>query len=489
MNTATQSKGAVAAGHAVTAQAAATILNHGGNAFDAAISALLTACVCEPVLASLGGGGFMMARPADGAVQLVDFFCDTPIGKRPPQSVEFVEVFADFGTLKQPFHIGCGASAAPGMIAGLTMIAERFGTLPMADLVVPAASAARDGVSVTAFQAFLFQVIAPILTWTPEARALFAPGDRLLEAGDRLVNPALADALDALGAGHHDDLHQAMIDAMDPDASHLSAEDFSRYEPALRTPIEDDFAGSRIMLNPAPAHGGALVAAMLKAIGGSAGEADQAAAMAETDRAWRAGGIDAVWPTQAAPQSGGSSQRGTTHISIIDALGNAVAVTVSNGEGNGRIVPGCGFMMNNMLGEEDVNPDGFHNWTPGRRLASMMTPAIVEAADGSLQALGSGGSNRIRTAIFQVLVNRLAAGMSPEEAVTAPRLHFEKDRLDIECAEARSDIETVCSGFTDSVRWPGRSLYFGGVHCVERRDDGSFTGAGDPRREGAFLTA
>jgi gamma-glutamyltranspeptidase/glutathione hydrolase len=146
-------------------------------------------------------------------------------------------------------------------------------------------------------------------------------------------------------------------------------------------------------------------------------------------------------------------------------------------------------MMNNMLGEEDVNPDGFHNWIPGRRLASMMTPAIVEAADGSLQALGSGGSNRIRTAIFQVLVNRLAAGMSPEEAVTAPRLHFEKDRLDIECAEARTDIETVCSGFADPVRWPGRSLYFGGVHCVERRDDGSFTGAGDPRREGAFLTA
>jgi gamma-glutamyltranspeptidase/glutathione hydrolase len=489
MNTATQAKGAVAAGHAVTAKAAATILNHGGNAFDAAISALLTACVCEPVLASLGGGGFMMARPADGPVQLVDFFCDTPIGKRPPQSVEFAEVFADFGTMKQPFHIGCGATATPGMIAGLTTIAERFGTLPMADLAAPAVNAARDGVPVTEFQAFLFQVIAPILTWTPEARALFAPGDRLLETGDRLVNPALAEALRAIGSGHHDHLRQAMTDAIDPDASHLCAEDFSAYRPRLRTPIEAGFSGSRIMLNPRPAHGGALVAAMLEAIGGSAGAANAAAAMAATDSAWRAGGIDAVWPDRTAEASGGRSQRGTTHISIIDAAGNAVAVTVSNGEGNGRIVPGCGFMMNNMLGEEDVNPDGFHNWTPGQRLASMMTPAIVEASDGSLQALGSGGSNRIRTAIFQVLVNRLAGGMQPDEAVTAPRLHFEKGRLDVECADERADARAVCSGFADIVRWPGRSLYFGGVHCVERTDDGSFAGAGDPRRAGAFMIA
>ncbi len=112
----------------------------------------------------------------------------------------------------------------------------------------------------------------------------------------------------------------------------------------------------------------------------------------------------------------------------------------------------------------------------------------MEGADGSLHALGSGGSNRIRTAIFQVLVNRLAAGLSPEDAVTAPRVHFEKERLDIECFERRSDSEELSSLYSDCMRWPERSLYFGGVHYVERTPDGRFAGAGDPRREGIFMT-
>jgi gamma-glutamyltranspeptidase/glutathione hydrolase len=489
MTSAKQSKGAVAAGHGATAGAAVAILRQGGNAFDAAIAALLTACVCEPVLASLGGGGFMMARPATGDVELIDFFCDTPGGKRPAEDVEFAEVFADFGTMKQPFHIGCGSTATPGMIAGLEAIAGRYGTVDMSDLAAPAIAAARDGVPVTEFQAFLFKVISPILTWTKEARDLFAPGGHLLSGGDRLVNTDLADALAALGGGHAAHLRQAMAEAIDPAISHLGAGDLAGYRAAVRKPIETDFAGSRILLNPRPAHGGALVAAMLAKIAdGDASPAGQARAMAAIDSIWRSRGIDAVWPAAGEP-AGGAAPRGTTHISVIDADGNAVAVTISNGEGNGRIVPGCGFMMNNMLGEEDVNPDGFHNWTPGQRLASMMTPSIVEAGDGGLYALGSGGSNRIRTAIFQVLVNRLAAGLAVEQAVTAPRLHFEKERLDIECAGERADTEALAAGFEDCVRWPGRSLYFGGVHCVEQTPDGGFAGAGDPRREGVFLTA
>jgi gamma-glutamyltranspeptidase/glutathione hydrolase len=286
-----------------------------------------------------------------------------------------------------------------------------------------------------------------------------------------------------------------MADAIDPEASHLCADDLAAYEPVLRTPIETglaggDAAGGRVLLNPYPALGGALVAGMLKAVGGSpAGPADLAAAIADVDRRWREDGVEAVWPGNREGQSGGRSQRGTTHISVIDAAGNAASVTVSNGEGNGRIVPGCGFMMNNMLGEEDVNPAGFHNWTPGRRLSSMMTPAIVEAADGSLHALGSGGSNRIRTAIFQVLVNRLILGLDGEAAVEAPRVHFEKGRLDVECADGRADADALCAAFEDSVRWPDRSLYFGGVHSVERSAEGHFAGAGDPRREGIFLSA
>ncbi len=478
--------GAVAAGHQVTARTAADILSRGGNAFDAAIAALFAACVCEPVLASPGGGGFMMTRTADGKVRLVDFFCDTPKHKRPADTVEFVEIFADFGTLRQPFHIGCGATATPGMMPGLMTVAEQFGTMSMADLVAPAVTAASDGVTVTPFQSFLFEVVSPILTWTPDARALFAPGGSLLKTGDRLVNRDLADTLDAFGDGDHASLFRAMAEAMEPEISHLTADDIHAYEPALRDPIDLQWHGARIMLNPRPALGGALVAAMLDAVEGPDEDAC-ARAMAQTDRLWREAGADAVWPGDNKVRHGGRSHRGTTHVSIIDAHGNAVAATVSNGEGHGRIVPGCGFMMNNMLGEEDVNPDGFHNWTPGRRLSSMMTPTIVETADGALQALGSGGSNRIRTAIFQVLVNRLLGGRDSQQAVAAPRLHFEKGRLDIESASDRGDLDRLYAAFPDHVRWPDRSLYFGGVHCVERRADGTFAGAGDERREGVFL--
>ncbi len=480
--------GAVAAGHDVTARAAATVLAEGGNAFDAAIAALLTACVCEPVLASLGGGGFMTARTADGKVRLLDFFCDTPIEKQPADQVEFVEVHADFGTLKQPFHIGCGATATPGMIPGLTAIAETFGTMPMADLAAPAVTAARQGVAMTPFQAFLFEVVAPILTWTAEAGALFAPEGNMLKAGNRLVNPALADALSALGEGKYDHLRSTMAAAMEPGLSHLSARDLASYTPVFREPIQVPCGRADVYLNPRPASGGALVAAMLDRVTGSDAAA-AAAAMAAVDRTWRTNGIDAVWPQGAKTSDGGQAYRGTTQVSIIDRSGNAVSVTVSNGEGNGRIVPGCGFMMNNMLGEEDVNPDGFHNWAPGRRLSSMMTPVIAEAGDGTLYALGSGGSNRIRTAIFQVLTRSLAQGLPLAEAVVAPRIHFEKGRLDIESADQRSDLDALGAAFADIVRWPGQSLYFGGVHCVTRSAEGTFAGAGDPRREGVFRLA
>ncbi len=480
--------GAVAAGHRVTATAAADVLNQGGNAFDAVVAALLTACVCEPVLASLGGGGFLMARPAGGQTRLLDFFCDTPGTKIPADKAEFVEVFADFGPMRQGFHIGSGSVATPGMIPGIVAIAERYGSMPLSDLVAPAVRAARIGVVVTPFQAYLYDVVSPILTWSAEARSVFAPADTLLQSGDLMVNPELAEALLLLGHGQLDQLNAAMAGSVDRARAHLTRTDIDEYRPEIREPIAVTFQGARVWLNPQPALGGTLVAAMLDRITGPDSTAC-ASAIAETDRIWRQLGINAVSSEGASRPAGGEAPRGTTHVSVIDGDGNTASATVSNGEGHGQIVPGFGFMMNNMLGEEDVNPAGFHNWTPGRRLGSMMTPAIAEMADGTVLALGSGGSNRIRTAVFQVLVNRLAGGMDPDSAVAAPRLHFEKGKLDIENAPQRDDTEQLAERFPDHVRWPDRSLYFGGTHQVERLADGTFRGAGDDRREGVFLRA
>jgi gamma-glutamyltranspeptidase/glutathione hydrolase len=172
---------------------------------------------------------------------------------------------------------------------------------------------------------------------------------------------------------------------------------------------------------------------------------------------------------------------------VIDRQGSAIAVTVSNGEGNGALVPGCGFMPNNMLGEEDVNPRGFHRWGPGHRMASMMAPSLVTGSDGAVTALGSGGSNRIRTAIFQVTAHRMClSGLPLDEAVRLPRVHCEKGFLDIEGGVPKAKLEALKTAFPEHRHWEGQSLYFGGVHALSRGGKGAIDGAGDPRRAGCL---
>ena len=216
-----------------------------------------------------------------------------------------------------------------------------------------------------------------------------------------------------------------------------------------------------------------------------------AAAIHAVDRAWRAAPdeVDQLAGLAPGAETGRPATRGTTHVSIIDADGNGAAATVSNGEGNGRIVPGCGFMLNNMLGEEDVNPAGFHNWKPATRLGSMMAPTLCTDPDGGLLALGSGGSNRIRTAIFQVLVNRLANGQPITEAIAAPRLHIERERLDFEDFLSDESRQIITEHLPDYRAWPEHNLYFGGVHAAEYRPGHGFAGGGDFRRAGVYRTA
>ncbi len=182
------------------------------------------------------------------------------------------------------------------------------------------------------------------------------------------------------------------------------------------------------------------------------------------------------------------ARRGTTHISVIDRSGETVSLSLSNGEGNGGLVPGTGIMLNNMLGEEDINPRGFHRWPTDRRLASMMAPTVVHLADGRLAAAGSGGSNRIRTAILQVLSNLVDFGMTARRAVHSPRIHYERGRLGVEGGYRKREIARLIADYPDHRLWPGRNLFFGGVHtALADPAAGRFSGAGDPRRDGVAL--
>ena len=489
-------RGAVAAGHPRTAEAAADVLAEGGNAFDAAIAALWTACVCEPVLASPGGGGFLTAQ-AGGRTRVFDFFTAAPSRPLPRDEIEFAEVTVDFGTATQVFHIGAGASATPGFVPGIFAVHEQLGSLPMRRLTEPAVVAAREGVRVMPLQAYVFDIVGPIYRWTDTAAALFAPDGALPQDGGTFANPALAEAIDAIGReglriATEGEIAAAMADVSTAHGGHLTHADIAGFAVELRAPIAAAI-GARtgdwtVSLNPPPALGGALVAAMLRTLDpqDAADNMARGRAIDTVDRFWREAptdpgrliGTEAPRPTRAAT-------RGTTHVSVIDADGNAAAATVSNGEGNGRLVRDCGFMLNNMLGEEDLNPGGFHCWEPGQRLGSMMTPGIAAQRDGSVVAFGSGGSNRIRTAILQALANRCSAGMPLQDAVDAPRLHIERGHLDFEDFLAEADRERLIRAFPDHRAWPERNLYFGGVHAVERTAKGGFEAAGDPRRGGA----
>jgi gamma-glutamyltranspeptidase/glutathione hydrolase len=513
-------KGAIAAGHAQTVRAAAIILDEGGNAFDAVLAATFAACVVEPVLSSLGGGGFLMAGPAGGGEPvLYDFFSQTPKRRDPGGELDFHPITADFGSVTQEFHIGMASIATPGTCKGLFQVHRDLCTMPMGRLAEPALALARKGFTVNRLQAYLFQVVGPIYMHSDASRAIFAssanPGETMGE-GETMTNPDFADTLDALTREGEDLFYRGEIAAaINRDCRTggglLGRDDFESYRVAKRRPLVLDYRGARLYTNPAPSTGGLLIAFALELLkdldlrASRFGSADHletlVAVMDLTNRARVESGLregvsggavetllnaDFLADYKARVLGRPRAERGTTHISIIDAAGNAASLTLSNGEGAGYIAPGTGIMLNNMLGEEDINPAGFHQGEADTRLSSMMAPTLAFEGERALMALGSGGSNRIRTAILQVLVNLLDFSMSVEDAVAAPRLHFEGGMLNYETGFADGDIARLIRERPDHKRWDERNLFFGGVHVARYdRTGNGFTGAGDPRRGGA----
>lgn len=515
-------KGIVASGHTETSQAAAVVLAEGGNAFDAAMAAMCTACVAEPVLASLGGGGFLMARPNEGRLQgrtiLYDFVPQTPKFRAPAAEMDFFPVFADFGPTQQEFQIGMGSIATPGFVRGLFEVHRDLGSMPMRRIVEPAFELARTGVRMNQMQAYMFGVVAAILQSSEASRAIFENPDKpgqLVGEGETLVQREFADALEALAIEGADlfyrgEIAQRIVDDCRSRGGYLTMEDMEGYQVERRPPLTLDIFDARLHLNPPPSTGGILIAFALELLRtldptamefGTASYLDRLARVMQlTNRArvenrlheldTETAADDLLHPALIDAYRGEvlghpAIQRGTTHISVVDQAGNAASLSLSNGEGSGYVVPGTGIMLNNVLGEEDINPHGFHQWPRDTRMSSMMTPTLVMDRDGGLTALGSGGSNRIRTAILQVLLDRLVFSMPLEEAVGAPRLHVEDDKVSIEPGYADGAVDALAPMFSTVDRWHQRNMFFGGVHTVHRQGNGGFSGAGDVRRSGA----
>jgi gamma-glutamyltranspeptidase/glutathione hydrolase len=471
-------EGIVAAGHPVSAEAGAAVLREGGNAVDAAVAACLASWVAEPLLTGPGAGGYLMVGGAGIEPALLDFFVSAPSdGERDP----LVPVDVSFGDAMQVFHVGAASCGAPGVTSGLEEAVARWGSLPLRDLAAPAAALAREGVALTETQAYLFDILEGIVLTTPEAAALFAPGGRALREGEVFRSGELAETIERFGAEGAapfvtGDLAAAMVEWVGTHGGTLSAADVGGYRVAARAPVEVGYRGRTVLTNPPPSAGGTLLAVALKHLD-EAGVVDPGTL------------VEAMAVAQAARTPEFVSRLGsTTHVSVIDGDGRACAVTCTNGEGSGLVVPGTGIHINNIMGEEDLNPLGWFKATPGQRMPSMMAPTLMLDADGSVVlALGSAGSNRIRSALLQLIVNVADHGMDARAAVEAPRLHLEGTTVYVE-----PGIDTSTIDLTDRTLTPfrARNLFFGGAQAIERDPSTSaLTGAGDPRRGGAAVRA
>jgi gamma-glutamyltranspeptidase / glutathione hydrolase len=513
-------RGAVAAGHPETVAAGAWALREGGNAVDAAIAAVCASLVAESPLTGLGAGGYMLVHYPGGDPVLLDFFVAAPGLGPSERSVEVVPVEVDFGGAVQVFNVGAASCGVPGTPAGLVEAARRFGTMPLADLIGPAVRLARDGVEVNRQQAYLYTILAPVLIREPAGAAIYAPGGSLLREGERFAFPDLADALELLAAEgaspfYGGEIAERICDTVLGRGGELDPEDLRAYAPIPRAPAEATFAGRTILTNPPPSSGGVLIALAL-AIFDRLGEWDaetlvpvmewvQAARTEGFYEALRQPGLERELLSEGsieriaeacrsgrrpASEEEEGSLGSTTHISAIDGEGRCASVTCSNGTGSGLVVPGTGVHVNNMAGEQDLNPFGFHRVPPGERMPSMMAPTAA-LAEGRLElALGSGGSNRIRSAITQTVLRTVGEGLGAAEAVTAPRLHFENGIVHAEPGVDAAALDRLEQRGYEVVRWRTENLFFGGVHTVTRDPaTGSLRGGGDPRRGGAVAVA
>jgi len=502
-------KGIVSSGSQEATQAAADILRAGGNAFDAAVSAVFTSMTSEFALTGVGGGGAMMIRTAESEPILYDFFVDTP-PHTGNEELDFFGVEVDFGDSTQIFHIGKGSAAVPGTLLGLITVQEQFGVLPLSVVMEPAIQTATEGSVLNNKQAYIFQLLEPIFSYTTEGKELFHLDGKILREGERFINTDFATFLKQvslegaaffyLGEG------AKLISQTFNVGGLLNEKALSQYHVAVRKPVKTPFLDTIVYSNPAPSVGGSLIVFLLRLIEEGKIQnietSELLRAMIVTNKARIELCTDPNNEYQinrllekeifdgylekfhknikhfnddnVIPRKGS-----TTHVSVIDKNMNAASVTTTNGEGCGYLIPGTGIMLNNMLGEEDLNPLGFHQWTHPMRLPTMVSPTIIMKEKQPYILLGSGGSNRIRSAIVQVILNCIDKKKGLEEAILSPRIHLEGSKLYFE-----PGINISYNDVSDNITlhpFEEKNLFFGGVNAVTQTE-----GFSDPRRGGTF---
>lgn len=515
-----KTRGIIAAGHEKTAEAGIEMFRHGGNAFDAAVAAMLASFVAEPGLTSAAGGGFLLAHTQNNHNILFDFFAQTPHQKRPISEINFYPVEVDFGDAVQEFHIGLGSMAVPGNIAGVFHVHQKLGKLPFQVVAEPAIHYAKNGIKVNNFQYYcLAKILKPILMIEQRGQPVYSLTGEPLELNGLLRMTALAETLSFLVEKgpkefYEGEIAHQLVKDCQKLGGHLTLEDLKHYRVIERTPLSINYRGNTLLTNPPPSSGGILIAFALKLlynidfsqIGfGSPHHLEILSQVMQLTNEARKDRYDLNLDQENVADlflsephlfeylnqlTGVVNKWGsTTHISVLDGDGNAASITTSNGEGSGYVIPGTGMMVNNMLGEEDLNPQGFHQWKENVRISSMMSPSIVLNNNQPKIIIGTGGSKRIRTAILQVISNILDFKMTVKEAVNSPRVHWENNVLNIEPGLVEKDIDQLALPDNQLLlKWQEKNLFFGGVHTILKTSEGLMEGAGDRRRDGVVVS-
>ncbi|MGB1216884.1 MAG: gamma-glutamyltransferase [Saprospiraceae bacterium] len=490
------SKGVVAAGHGTTADVAAEILANNGNAYDAAVAALLVSFLSEPCMSSPGGGGFANVFKADGTSHVLDFFCQTPKKKLAAEVCDFFPFTINFGGASEDFYIGHGSHAVPGMIAGIFKLHELHCSMPFADLTSLAIEYARKGVPLDAFQRLDIGLLEEMIGFSKRGIELYKKKDgSLLEKGDNLYMKNLSGFLEMLVHEGKREFYEGEIanrvveDGLEK-GGHLQYADFKDYKVNISQPITVNYKKNSVITPSYPSLGGMVLSMGLAEHSKKEMKPHSHDSYAHLEHILPA--IRKMEETVRDPQilskyleqydnvAFNKKWGSTTHLGIVDKWGNAVSITVSNGEGSGYIIPGTDCFMNNMLGEAALLPNGFFSWKEDTRLYSLMSPTIITKDNEVKMVTGTGGAGRIPSMIFQVIQYLLDYGLDLQEAVDASRIHLAEGLLNIEPG-MNGDIN-LPNDLTSKI-WDDKAMYFGGVHSIYS-EKGGLHAVGDKRRFG-----
>lgn len=485
-------KAEVATGHVEVSEIAKEILLEGGNAFDATCAAGVASSLAESTLTSLGGGGFMLAGPSQGPAVLYDFFVETPGKglKAVPGTPDFSEVILRFPNADQAFHIGLASVAVPGVLKGLLHVQRKLGRMPLREVLQPVLELSKRGVEMNDFQASAHALLDPILKSTEASHKIYAPKGRLYRSGERFMIPEAYEFLKALADGdgerefYEGEIAARIVRDMNEGGGYLTRQDLAEFKVIEREPISFSYRDCEILTNPGPSLGGPLVRYAFEHMNKFPPLGDNVDSYLNLVKAQilseEIKKDDDYDPNDLSYRPQFIS--GTTHLTVSDFEGNVAAYSSSNGQGSGYIVPGSGVMLNNMMGEDDLFPQGF-NWDhPGTRIASMMTPTIVRQNGKVLAAMGSGGCSRIRTAILQCCLHCIDQGMSLSKAIEVPRVHWDGEVVQIEPGLDPAIVDSLAETYKVNVA-KKKNLYFGGIHGVAP----GWEAHGDSRRNGVGI--